>query len=129
MPNYNKAILVGHTGHTPEVKAVGTDHKVCRITLCTNSYRKGKESVPQWHTVILWDRLADTVKQYVGKGDPLMVEGRIEYRKYEPKEGGEKWITEIIADNIQLLKGKEGASQSSPGSEVPPQEDGSDLPF
>jgi single-strand DNA-binding protein len=129
--NVNKVILIGHIGRTPETKTLQSGSVVCNFSLATTSKwtKDGeKKEATQWHKIILWDTLAKVVQEYTGKGDPLYIEGRIEYRKYTDKDGNEKLITEIIGERVQLLKGK-GQTNTEPEVGEPLDKSGDGLPF
>ena len=109
----NKVMLIGYVGSEPEVKYVDADPPVARVSLATSergyTLQNGTQ-VPQrtdWHTVILWRKLAKTVEQYVHKGDRLYVEGRLRYSAYNDKEGVRRTTTEIWAENMEMLSSKE----------------------
>lgn len=116
MASVNKAVLLGNCGRDPEVRHAPSGMAVCNLSLATSSKRKDKQSgeyieETQWHRVTFYDKLADIVGQYVKKGSPLYVEGRIVYRKYTDKDGAEKTSTEIVASEMQLLGNREAPAQ------------------
>ena len=108
MASVNKAFILGNVGKDPEVRYAPSGMAMCNLSLATSSKRKDKntgESIEetQWHRVTFYDKLAEIVGQYVKKGRPLYVEGRIVYRKYTDKDGIERTSTEIVASEMQLL--------------------------
>jgi len=108
MASVNKVILVGNCGRDPEIRYLPSGSAVANVSVATTSRRKDKtsgESVEetQWHRVTFFDRLAEIVGEYVKKGRPIYVEGRLVYRKYTDKDGVEKYSTEIVGDRMQLL--------------------------
>lgn len=110
----NKVILIGNVGKDPEVRdANGT--AVASLTLATSEKFKGRDGqtkeTTEWHRVVLWDRLAGVVEQYVTKGSQIYIEGKLTTRKFTDRDGNEKYITEIRAERLQLLGGK---SESRP---------------
>jgi single-strand DNA-binding protein len=117
----NKCIFLGHVGKDPEVKTVG-DNKVATFSMAMTDKgyktRDGKE-IPdrtEWVNIVAWRGLASICEGYVKKGSMLYVEGRLTTRSYE-KDGTKFYVTEVVAENIQLCGGKqEGASQGSKGS-------------
>ena len=126
--NVNKVMLVGRVGSDPDIKDVRGDLKICNISLATSSGYGDKEST-DWHRVTFFGKTAETVKEYVVKGQEIYVEGRIQYRKYTDKQGVEKYSTDIIANQMQLgQKAKGSAPASSYTPATPPKEDG-DIPF
>jgi single-strand DNA-binding protein len=117
MASINKVILIGNLGRDPEVRYMTNGNAVCNINLATTRNRKDKtsgENVPEteWHRVVLYDRLAEIASEYLKKGRSVYVEGRLQTRKWQDKEGKDHYTTEIIADNMQMLGGREGAGGS-----------------
>jgi len=115
----NKVMLIGNVGVDPEVRYVDQGVAVARVRLATTergyTLQNGTQ-VPDrtdWHTVLLWRRLAEIVEKYVHKGDKLYVEGRIRYT-YDDKQGQRRYQTEIWAENIELLSPK-SAPTTEPG--------------
>lgn len=113
MASVNKVILVGNCGRDPEIRYLPSGQAVANISVATSSRRKDKNTGEmvedtQWHRVTFFDRLAEIVGEYVKKGRPIYVEGRLTYRKYTDKDGVEKSATDIIATELQLLGGREG---------------------
>ena len=108
----NKVMLIGYVGNDPEVQYVDADTPVARLRIATSergyTLPNGTQ-VPQrtdWHTVILWRKLAKTVEEYVHKGDRLYIEGRLRYSAYNDKEGARRTTTEIWAENMEMLSPK-----------------------
>jgi single-strand DNA-binding protein len=127
MASVNKVILVGNCGRDPEIRYLPSGSAVANVSVATTSKRKDKtsgESIEetQWHRVTFFDRLAEIVGEYVKKGRPIYVEGRLVYRKYTDKDGVEKTATDIVATEMQLLGGREG--MGGPGGD----EDGGGAP-
>ena len=113
MASVNKVILIGNCGRDPEVRYLPSGQAVANVSVATTSKRKDKtsgESIEetQWHRVTFFDRLAEIVGEYVKKGRPIYVEGRLVYRKFTNKDGIEQTATDIIATEMQLLGGREG---------------------
>ena len=119
----NKVMLIGNVGQEPEIRYVDQGVAVARVRLATTergyTLQNGTQ-VPDhtdWHNVILWRKLAEIVEKYVHKGDKLYVEGRIRYSTYDDKQGQRRSMTEIWADNIELLSPRPAsAMQDEPGS-------------
>lgn len=108
MAAVNKVLLVGNCGRDPEVRYMANGTAVANVSLATSFRRKDRSSGEtiedtQWHRIVFYDKQAETIGQYVHKGDPLYVEGRIVYRRYTGSDGVEKFSTEIIAREFQLL--------------------------
>ena len=102
MRGVNKVILIGNATRGAELRHTGTGKAVSSIRLATNRQIKGKEET-QFHTIVGWDRLAETTAEYVKKGDPLYIEGRLQYRSFQDEEGKERGMCEIVADDVQFL--------------------------
>jgi single-strand DNA-binding protein len=121
MASVNKVILVGNLGRDPEVRYLPSGDPVANITIATSSRYKGKtgEMVEEteWHRVTFFGRLAEIASQYLKKGNPVYVEGRIKTRKYTDKDGIEKYATDIIANEMQLLGGREGRGEPNADDE------------
>ncbi len=141
MASVNKAILIGNLGKDPELRYTPAGVAVCTFSLATTEKWRDKNSNEQkesttWHNIVLWRRQAEIAKEYLSKGSPVYIEGRIQTRSYDDKEGNKKWITEIVGDRLQLLGRRgEGGDHSSQApapemSEAPPlTEEDDDLPF
>jgi single-strand DNA-binding protein len=109
--------LVGNLGRDPEIRYLPSGEPVANITIATSSKYKGKtgEMVEEteWHRVTFFGKLAEIVGQYLKKGRSVYVEGRIKTRKYTDKDGVEKYATDIIANEMQMLGGREGMGEPS----------------
>jgi single-strand DNA-binding protein len=113
MASVNKVILLGNCGRDPEIRYLPSGQAVANVSLATSSRRKDKntgESIEdtQWHRITFYDRLAEIAGEYVKKGQPIYVEGRLKYGKYTDKDGVEKSTVDIIATEMQLLGKREG---------------------
>ena len=114
MASVNKVILVGNCGRDPELRYLPSGQAVANVSIATSSRRKDKNSGEmiedtQWHRVTFYDRLAEIAGEYVKKGRPIYVEGRLKYGTYTDKNTGvEKNTVDIIATELQLLGGREG---------------------
>ena len=113
MASVNKVILIGNCGRDPEVRYAPSGAAICNVSIATSSRRKDKtsgESIEdtQWHRVTFYDRLAEIAGEYLKKGRPVYVEGRLKYGKYTDKDGIERNTVDIVATEMQLLGGREG---------------------
>lgn len=113
MASVNKVILVGNCGRDPEIRYLPSGQAVANVSVATSSRRKDRntgETVEdtQWHRVTFYDRLAEIAGEYVKKGQPIYVEGRLKYGKYTDKDGIERNTVDIVATEMQLLGGREG---------------------
>jgi single-strand DNA-binding protein len=121
MASVNKVILVGNLGRDPEVRYLPNGNAVANVTIATSSKYKNQagEMVEEteWHRVTFFGKLAEIVGQYLKKGRSVYVEGRIKTRKYTDKDGVEKYATDIIANEMQMLGGREGMGEPSGGDD------------
>jgi single-strand DNA-binding protein len=116
MPSVNKVIIVGNLGRDPEQRFLSSGDAVTSIAVATTDKWKDKatgeqKEATEWHRVGFFGRLAEIAAQYLKKGDPVYVEGKLRTRKYTDKDGIEKYATEIIADQMQLLGSRQGNDQ------------------
>jgi len=104
--NVNKVILVGRLTRDPEIRSTASGQSVASISLANNRFWKDKNGQRQektsFHNVVLWGRLAEIAGQYLTKGQEAYIEGRLETRQYTAKDGTNRYVTEIIAENMQL---------------------------
>lgn len=121
----NKVILVGNVGKDPEVRYLDNDVVVANFTIATTERgfkARDGQTVPdrtEWHNVVAWRGLAKIIESYVKKGTQLFIEGKIRTRSYDDKDGIKRYMTEIFADNIQLLgKKSDNPATSSPTTPV-----------
>ena len=108
----NKVILIGNLGSDPEIRSVTGGDRVANFSLATsrqwNDASGSKQEKTEWHRCVAWKQLADIVEKYVKKGDKLYIEGRIEYRQYQDKEGVTKYSTDISVNELIMLSPKGG---------------------
>jgi len=148
MASVNKAILIGNLGKDPELRYTPSGQAVASFPLATTERYKDKDGNWQertdWHNIVVWGRQGETTKEYLSKGRSAYIEGRIQTRSYDDRDGNKKWITEIVASRVQFLGGRGegsgggGRSESARGESAPDsdsipeplvtQED-DDLPF
>ena len=143
----NKVIIVGHLGQDPETRYMPSGSAVTNFTVATNESWKDKQTGEQkqrteWHRVSMFNRLAEVAAEYLRKGSQVYIEGKLRTRKWQGKDGSDRYTTEIIADEMQMLGGrggggvefggsKQGAGQSSGDNAPPPGPDDfdDDIPF
>jgi single-strand DNA-binding protein len=108
----NKAIIIGNLGSDPEVRTTGGGSRVAQFSVATSrrwTTNSGEQQEKtEWHRIVCWGKLADIVEKYVKKGQQVYVEGEIQYRQYEDKDGVTKYSTEINARELMMLGGREG---------------------
>ena len=122
MASVNKAIIVGNLGKDPEVRYTASGEAMCNITVATSENWKDKatgekKELTEWHRISFFGKLAEIAGQYLKKGSQVYLEGRIKTRKWQDKEGQERYTTEIEANEMQMLGGRQ-SSDSAP-SEKP----------
>jgi single-strand DNA-binding protein len=130
MASVNKVIVIGNLGRDPEVRYTPSGSAVCNVSVATTRNWKNKDSgekteETEWHRVVFYDRLAEIAGEYLRKGRPVYVEGRLKTRKWQDKEGRDTYTTEIIAEQMQLLGGREGMGGGG-GSSGAGHDDGGD---
>ncbi|WP_428610393.1 single-stranded DNA-binding protein [Sedimenticola sp.] len=113
----NKVILIGNVGKDPDVRYMPNGNAVANVTLATSESWKDKNSGEtqertEWHRVVFFRRLAEIVGEYVKKGSKIYVEGRLQTRKWQDQSGQDRYTTEIVADEMQMLDSRGGSSAS-----------------
>jgi single-strand DNA-binding protein len=123
----NKVILVGNCGQDPEVRYMPSGGAVTNLSIATSESWKDKNTGEQqerteWHRVVFFNRLAEIVEQYVKKGTKLYVEGSLRTRKWQGQDGQDRYTTEVVASDMQMLdsRGSQGAGDQSSSSMAPP---------
>ena len=144
----NKVILVGTLGADPDTRYTPSNAAVTNLSIATNESWKDKQSGEQiekteWHRVVMFNRLAEIASEYLRKGSQVYIEGKIQTRKWEDKEGKDRWTTEIVANEMQMLgarssggnsgaesRGEPATKSSSPASSPESSDDfDDDIPF
>ncbi len=125
----NKVIILGRVGVDPEVKFMPNGNAVVNLSIATNRKFKNQETgtyddKTEWHRVVFFNKPAETIGQYVKKGQQLYVEGRLQTRKWQDKDGIEKYATDIISDNFTFIGSK---SETSDNFNVPKNQDNNDF--
>ena len=122
----NKVILVGNLGNDPEIRYTPGGAAVANVTIATNESWKDKntgekQERTEWHRVVFFSRLAEIVGEYLRKGSQVYVEGRLQTRKWQDKSGNDRYTTEIVANEMQMLGGRSGAGMpdSQPAYQSP----------
>lgn len=129
----NKVILIGNLGQDPEVKYTASGTAVANLSVATNESWKDKntgerQERTEWHRVVFFARLAEIVGEYLRKGSQVYIEGRLQTRKWQDKDGNDRWSTEVIASDMQMLDSKSGGGASFDDSSAPPQTGGQPKP-
>lgn len=135
MSGINKAIIVGRLGQDPEVRFTQDGKAVANMSIATSKKYKGEEET-EWHRVVAFGKVAEIVQQYVHKGDQIGIEGEIRTRKWQDKQGNDRYSTEIITHNMHMLGSSGRRDDGTPQDHVatkaqePKQDDGfDDIPF
>jgi single-strand DNA-binding protein len=113
MASVNKVIIVGNLGRDPEIRYMPSGDAIANIAVATSFKSKDKNTgeqkeLTEWHRISFFGRLAEIVGQYLKKGSSVYVEGRLQTRKYTDKDGIERYATDIVAENMQMLGGRPG---------------------
>ena len=125
MASLNKVMLIGNLGKDPEVRYTAGGTAVASFSLATSEKIKNKngdyEEKTEWHNITLWARLAEIAGEYLSKGKTVYIEGRLQTRKWQDKEGKDRYTTEIVGERMQMLSGKgEGGGSGSGGGGARP---------
>lgn len=120
----NKVIICGNLGQDPELRTTAGGAKVATLSVATTEYMKGqdgqKKEMTEWHRVILWNAAAENAAKYLAKGRSVLVEGRLQTRSWEDKQGQKRYTTEIIGNNIQFLGSAQNQNQNQNHGYQPP---------
>ena len=135
MAGVNKAILIGNLGRDPELRYTQSGSAVANFTLATsenwNNKKGEREERTEWHRIVAWGRTAELCAQYLAKGRTVYIEGRIQTREWEDKEGQKRRTTEIVANTVQFLGGRgqgAGGGGGGGGRDLPPPSSPSEPP-
>lgn len=146
MAGVNKVILVGNLGKDPEIRVLESGTKVATFSLATTESYKDRNSgervdKTEWHNIVLWRALADIAERFLKKGNQVYLEGKLQTRSYDDKDGNTRYTTEIVGQNMTMLgsRSTEGSSSPSPAagnsqpaemkSDLAADDDTDDLPF
>jgi single-strand DNA-binding protein len=134
MAGVNKAILIGNLGRDPELRYTPGGQAVATFSLATSEKWRDKDGVMQdkteWHNIVVWGRQAEIAKEYLAKGRQVYLEGRIQNRSYDDKDGNKRYISEVVVQRMQFLGSRDqaGAGAGTPsGGDVPPEPPPNDL--
>lgn len=121
MASLNRVLIMGNLGQDPELRYTQSQTPVCTLNIATTDYRQGpdgqRQELTEWHRVVVWSKQAENCAKYLAKGRSVFVEGRLQTRSWEDKQGQKRYITEIVAQNVQFI-GSGGAQRDrSPGQE------------
>jgi single-strand DNA-binding protein len=134
----NKVILIGNLGKDPDLRYTPGGKAVASFSLATSERWTNQEGQKQenttWHNIVAWGKQAEVMKEYLAKGKQVYIEGRIQNRSYEDKEGNKKYISEVVVQNFTFLGSRDSGGSSRPAPEEPVTQTAStegedDLPF
>jgi single-strand DNA-binding protein len=119
MSGLNKVQIIGHLGQDPEVRYMPNGNAVAKIRLATSETWKDKDSgdkkeKTEWHSVVMFDKLGEIAGQYLRKGSLVYIEGKLQTRKWQDKEGKDRYTTEVVAGQMQMLGGKPQGERTTP---------------
>lgn len=105
--SFNKILLLGSLGRDPELKYTQNQVPVCSFSIATTEKRKDQSGawvdITEWHKIVTWQKTAENCGKYLTKGSKVLVEGKIQTRKYQDKDGNDKYVTEVLAQNVQFI--------------------------
>lgn len=117
MASVNKVLLIGNLGRDPELKKTPNGKSVCTISIATTKKRKDQSGQllekTEWHSVVLWNKLAETVHRFLKKGSSVFIEGELSTRSWESPDGQKHYKTEVVANNMQFVGGGNNSKQSN----------------
>jgi len=131
----NKAILIGNLGKSPEMKLTPAGIAVATFSIATSERFKKRDGEQQekteWHNIVVWRQLAEICGKYLTKGQKVYIEGKIQTRSYDDRDGNKRYITEIVANEMRMLGGekKPGRHEEINGIDSQPFDHGDDIPF
>jgi len=132
MASLNRVLLIGNLGADPDLSYTPSGTAKATMRLATHEHWTNKDGTKgertEWHRIIAWGRLAEVMGEYATKGRQLFVEGRLQTRSWDDKDGNKRWTTEIVATNIQLLSAPNNKKKVSQEVEAPGEPD-DDMPF
>ena len=124
MASLNKVMLMGNLGKDPEVRYTASGQAVASFSIATSERYKSKsgdwEEKTEWHNIVLWGKQAETAKDYLSKGKTVFIEGRLQTRKWQDKDGRDRYTTEIVGDRMQFVGAKGDGGSRSQGRDSEP---------
>lgn len=115
MASFNRVVVMGNLGQDPELRYTQNQNAVCTLNVATTDYRTSpdgqKQEFTEWHRIVVWGRQAENCSKYLAKGRSVLIEGRLQTRSWEDKQGQKRYTTEIIAQNVQFVGGGGGATR------------------
>jgi single-strand DNA-binding protein len=123
MASLNRVVIMGNLGQDPELRYTQNQTPVCTLNVATTDYRTSpdgqRQEFTEWHRVVVWSKQAENCSKYLTKGRTVLVEGRLQTRSWEDKQGQKKYMTEIVANNVQFVGGqRDRAPQPQMGDDM-----------
>lgn len=113
----NRVVILGNLGQDPELRYTANQTPVCTLNVATTDYRTGpdgqRQEFTEWHRVVVWSKQAENCSKYLSKGRSVLVEGRLQTRSWEDKQGQKRYVTEIVANNVQFIGGGQGRDRGA----------------
>ena len=132
MANLNKVMLIGRLGQDPEIRYTQSGSSVANVTIATNDYwtdkQGGKQERTEWHSLVLWGKLADLAQSYLKKGSQVYVEGRLQTRDWEDQQGQKHYKTEVVVTTMQFLDSKMSDSSETEYTATPSVQKSDSMP-
>ena len=132
MANLNKVMLIGRLGQDPEIRYTQSGSAVANVSIATNDYwtdkQGGKQERTEWHSLVLWGKLADLAQSYLKKGSQVYVEGRLQTRDWEDQQGQKHYKTEVVVTTMQFLDSKMSDSSNTEYSATPSVQQSDSMP-
>ena len=123
MSSLNKILLIGHLGRDPEIRYIEGNIAVARFSVATNESYKDKkgdwQTQTEWHDIVCWRNLAERAEKQLKKGSQVYLEGKLTHRKYQDKEGNDRYVTEVVANTIRILDRRESRPGGNEDAERP----------
>ena len=133
MASFNRVVVMGNLGQDPELKYTQSQKPVCNLSVATTDYRTiaegEKQEFTEWHRIVVWGKQAENASKYLTKGRAVLVEGRLQTRSWEDKEGAKRYTTEIVAQNVQFVGSAKPASGDDQNNDAPQVPGLDDIPF
>lgn len=128
----NKVLLMGNLGNDPEIKQMADGGSVCNLSVATSGSWKDKhtgqnQEKTEWHRIVMYRDLAEIAGQYLSKGSKIYLEGKLQTRKWQDRQGVDRYTTEVIVDQIQMLDNKKGVMNEPNGAEFDNNQSTSDV--
>jgi single-strand DNA-binding protein len=134
MASYNRVLILGNLGKDPELKFGNTGTAFCKFSVATtdtwNDKDGNKQEKTEWHNITVFGKTAENCGQYLAKGRQVFVEGKLQTRSYDDKDGVKRYVTEIVAQQVKFLGGNpQGVQQTFPSASGSAVDDADDIPF